>query len=119
LVVILKNLRLWGWGEPVDIIVDEGKIAFVGQVQEEGEDFGGRAVFPGFVEVHCHLDKTLSPGVDGLENQSGTLLEAIERWRASKTKRTKEDYKARAAQPPRHGHAQGPRGAGSDARAAS
>ena len=94
--MILKNLRLWGRGEPVDIIVDEGKIAFVGQVQEEGEDFGGRAVFPGFVEVHCHLDKTLSPGVDGLENQSGTLLEAIERWRGSKTERTKEDYKARA-----------------------
>ncbi|GIW33336.1 amidohydrolase family protein [Meiothermus sp.] len=94
--MILKNLRLWGRGEPVDILVDKGKIVFVGSAQDKGEDFGGRAVFPGFVESHCHLDKTLSLGVDGLENQSGTLLEAIERWRESKTKRAKEDYKTRA-----------------------
>jgi len=95
--VTLKNVRLWGAGEPVDIAVDKGRITAIGAVPDSvGEDFGGRAVFPGFVESHCHLDKTLSLGAGGLENHSGTLLEAIEIWRASKPHRSKADFKERA-----------------------
>jgi cytosine deaminase len=95
--LVLKNVRLWGQGEPVDIAVDNGRIAAVGTVLDGvGEDFGARAVFPGFVESHCHLDKTLSLGANGLENRSGTLMEAIELWRGSKPTRPKEDFKTRA-----------------------
>lgn len=95
--LVLKNLRLWGEAEPVDISVDNGQITGIGTVQDgTGEDFGARAVFPGFVESHCHLDKTLSLGANGLENRSGTLMEAIEIWRGSKPTRSREDFKTRA-----------------------
>lgn len=96
---VLRNLRLWGQGAPVDLHLADGRIAAIGPASREtGEDFGARAVFPGFVESHCHLDKTLSLGLGGagLENRSGTLLEAIELWRGSKATRPKEDFKARA-----------------------
>ncbi len=94
--MILKNLRLWGLGEPVDIVVDNGRISSIGASEQAGENFGGRVVFPSFVESHTHLDKTMSMGADGLVNHSGTLMEAIEIWRGSKPHRPKEDYKNRA-----------------------
>jgi cytosine deaminase len=90
---VLKNLRLWGQGEPVDIRIEAGQIAAIGK-EESGEDFEGRAVFPGLVESHCHLDKTFS--AESVENHSGTLLEAVERWMGSVSARSKEDYRARA-----------------------
>lgn len=97
--LVLRNLRLWGQGAPVELHLADGRIAAIGPASRGvGEDFGARAVFPGFVESHCHLDKTLSLGLGGagLENRSGTLLEAIELWRGSKATRPKEDFKARA-----------------------
>lgn len=107
---VLRNLRLWGQGAPVDLHLIDGRIAAIGPASRgTGEDFGGRAVFPGFVESHCHLDKTLSLGLGGagLENRSGTLLEAIELWRGSKATRPKEDFKARARAGIRQAIAQG------------
>ncbi|MCL6526806.1 MAG: amidohydrolase family protein [Thermaceae bacterium] len=107
---VLRNLRLWGQGAPVDLHLVDGRIAAIGPASRgTGEDFGGRAVFPGFVESHCHLDKTLSLGLGGagLENRSGTLLEAIELWRGSKATRPKEDFKARARAGIRQAIAQG------------
>jgi cytosine/creatinine deaminase len=94
--LILKNVRLWGVGEPTDIVVINGFIQSVGQHSDEGEDFAGRVLLPGFVESHCHLDKTMSLGSEGLENTSGTLLEAIELWYPSKITRSKDDFKRRA-----------------------
>jgi cytosine/creatinine deaminase len=125
--VTLKNVRLWGVGEHVDIVVQNGHIAniippfnLVNPVNHEAGsasgftrlnplnkggnivspdheiDFGGRVLLPGFVESHCHLDKTMSLGSEGLENTSGTLLEAIERWYPSKLSRSKDDFKRRA-----------------------
>jgi cytosine/creatinine deaminase len=105
--VILRNVRVWGVGEPIDIVVRDGHIANVlpptplvkgGKVVSpvHENDFGGRVILPGFVESHCHLDKTMSLGSKGLENESGTLLEAIERWYPSKLARSKEDFKHRA-----------------------
>ncbi|GEM87202.1 amidohydrolase family protein [Meiothermus granaticius] len=107
---VLRNLRLWGQGAPVDLHLADGRIAAIGPASRgTGEDFGARAVFPGFVESHCHLDKTLSLGLGGagLENRSGTLLEAIELWRGSKATRPKEDFKARARAGIRQAIAQG------------
>ncbi len=94
--LILKNVRVWGTGEPVDVRAVNGFIQSTGKNLGHGEDFAGRVLLPGFVESHCHLDKTMSLGSDGLENKSGTLLEAVERWYASKITRSKENFKGRA-----------------------
>ena len=51
---------------------------------------------PGFVEPHVHLDKTLSLESGELENHSGTLSEAIERWNVSEPGRDRADFERRA-----------------------
>jgi cytosine/creatinine deaminase len=94
--LILKNVRIWGTDDVVDVRVVNGFIESIGKNLAEGEDFVGRVLLPGFVESHCHLDKTMSLGSEGLENTSGTLLEAIERWYPSKLSRNKDDFKRRA-----------------------
>jgi cytosine/creatinine deaminase len=94
--LILKNVRLWGIGEGVDVHIVNGFIQSIAQHLGAGEDFAGRVLLPGFVESHCHLDKTMSLGTEGLENTSGTLMEAIERWYPSKLTRSKENFKQRA-----------------------
>jgi cytosine/creatinine deaminase len=94
--LILKNVRLWGMGEGVDVRVHNGFVQSIGKNLDDGENFDGRVLLPGFVESHCHLDKTMSLGSEGLENTSGTLMEAIERWYPSKILRSKEDFKRRA-----------------------
>jgi cytosine/creatinine deaminase len=105
--VILRNVRVWGVGEPVDIVVRDGHIANVippNPLVKGGKivspiheiDFGGRVLLPGFVESHCHLDKTMSLKDGNLQNHSGTLLEAIQTWYPNKLTRSKDDFKRRA-----------------------
>lgn len=93
---VLKQVRLYGRGEVTDVVVENGVITRIGQSTLPGEEFGGRAIFPGFVESHTHLDKTLSLDADGLENHSGTLTEAIELWRLAREHRPQDDYLRRA-----------------------
>jgi cytosine/creatinine deaminase len=94
--VILKNVRIWGVGQNVDVVVANGSIQSVGQHLGDGEDCAGRVLLPGFVESHCHLDKTMSLLDGSLQNYSGTLLEAIQSWYPSKITRSKDDFKRRA-----------------------
>lgn len=93
--MILRNVRPWGKGEPVDVAVKDGQIRAIGAALGEGEDFAGRVLLPGLVETHCHLDKTYSLGHE-LDNQSGTLMEAVERWLDHKNRYTRQDYRIRA-----------------------
>jgi cytosine/creatinine deaminase len=100
--MILENVRLWGTGESVDVVIQNGVIISTkrrGVLQyapTDNNDFGGRVLLPGFVESHCHLDKTMSLMDGGLQNHSGTLLEAIQSWYPSKITRGKDDFKRRA-----------------------
>lgn len=99
--LVLKNVLLWGQTEPTDLVVRGGMISATGHSATgpsdlPGEDCGGLLLMPGFVEPHVHLDKTLSLGVPGLENHSGTLGEAIERWGGSEPGRDHADFVRRA-----------------------
>jgi cytosine deaminase len=66
-----------------DIAIKDGKITEVRSHldAEAGKeiDATGRLVAPPFVDVHFHMDATLSLGIPRL-NQSGTLLEGIALW---------------------------------------
>lgn len=99
--LMIRGARLLG-GERTDIAVRDGRIVALGAGLELNAkdvlDAAGRVTLPAFVDAHVHLDKTLSLGVAGLENRSGTLLEAIERWREVKGRLTVENYYERARQ---------------------
>jgi cytosine/creatinine deaminase len=94
--LVLRNARV-DEGELQDVALEAGKIVAIAIKLEnsgrEERDLGGRIVLPGFVEAHCHIDKTLT--IDRVENTSGTLKEAIHNWIRFKPNLTREDYLAR------------------------
>ena len=93
---ILANVRLWGRGEPVSLHLAGGRFVQITPYQPgHAEEFGGRALLPGLVEPHVHLDKTLSVG-QGVENHSSTLAEAIELCNTLSAGRSQADFEARA-----------------------
>lgn len=60
----LLNARLNGSHDLVDLAIDAGKIAAIakpGELPTDGptEDLKGQIVLPGFVDGHCHADKSL------------------------------------------------------------
>lgn len=79
--LLIKNARVWDDRPLADIAIEDGKISAIGAGIEIGNaaehsiDANGRAVLPGFLEPHLHLDKALlyrrRPARDG------TLEEAI------------------------------------------
>lgn len=58
-------------------------------------DAGGCLLSPSFIDIHFHLDATLSLGIPRL-NRSGTLLEGIQLWSELKPLLTKEAVIERA-----------------------
>lgn len=95
---VLRNAHIADGAPLVDIALDKGEVKAIGSqlplAGAQAWDLGGRLVLPGFVDTHVHLDKTLFP----LPNHSGTLLEAIEIWRASRHTLTKISFMERATQ---------------------
>lgn len=80
----IQNVRVDGPSSPVDIVIEEGRIASVGDTPGSWSgptvDGGGRLAISGLVDGHAHLDKTLlglpwrphsaGPGLSGLiENE--------------------------------------------------
>ena len=94
--LVLRNTRVDD-GALQDIALESGKIvAIADKLEDSGREernLEGRIVLPGFVEAHCHIDKTLT--IDRVENDSGTLMEAIQNWVAFKPTLTRDDYLAR------------------------
>jgi cytosine deaminase len=81
--LVVRNATLPDGRKGLDIAVRDGRIAaiepgFAGTGRRE-IDAVGRLVAPPFVDVHFHMDATLSLGLPRL-NQSGTLLEGIALW---------------------------------------
>lgn len=76
--MLLRNLKAPD-GVFIDLLVEDGAIVAVGLVgtlTSDGEeiDCGGRVVFPGFVDAHAHMDKTLL-GLGWYRNEVGPSLQ--------------------------------------------
>ncbi|CAN0585783.1 unnamed protein product, partial [Ectocarpus sp. 12 AP-2014] len=86
-------------GRPgMGIGITAGKIAEIapGLTGDNAIDAGGRLVSTPFVDCHFHLDATLSLGMNGEFNESGTLAEGIALWARMAPDFTFQDYKDRA-----------------------
>ncbi len=98
--LLLKNARLDGYSEAQDLLIEDGSITRIAQSgaldTPAGEvvDAGGRAVVPGFVETHLHLDKALLD--ERMPNLAGTLEGAIKVTGALKARFTMEDVLERS-----------------------
>lgn len=97
--LLVKNARLPDGRTGIDIACAGGRIVGVepGIEVEAGHviDAGGKLVAPPFVDVHFHMDATLSLGLPRL-NESGTLLEGIALWGELKPLLTHDAVVARA-----------------------
>ena len=84
--LLIRNVRPMG-ASPVDVLVQEGRIAGAGPALAAPagiavEEGGGALLLPGLVEGHTHLDKTMW-GMDWYRNEVGTnLTDKIENERA-------------------------------------
>ena len=98
--LLLRNARIDGRDEAVDVVVDAGRIAAIGpagSVRSDARalDVAGRYVSPGFVETHIHLDKSCI--AKRCDTREGTLAAAIREVARAKAAFTTHDVHARAA----------------------
>ena len=81
--LIVRHANLADGRTDIDIAVTSGRIVAV-EAGIEGNaarviEAGGKLVSPPFIDIHFHMDATLSLGTPRL-NHSGTLLEGIQLW---------------------------------------
>ncbi|WP_020658111.1 dihydroorotase [Amycolatopsis benzoatilytica] len=77
--LVIKGVRPYGEGEPVDVLVEDGVIAAIGEVRvPEGAevlDAQGQVLLPGFVDLHTHLRE---PGREDTETiDTGSAAAAL------------------------------------------
>ena len=76
--LLLRGARPWGFDTNADVLVRAGAIERIEAGIDPGNaevlDVAGRLVLPGFVEAHCHLDKTLFGG-PWVPHSAGDALE--------------------------------------------
>src|SRR5262249_29402477 len=74
--LIIRNARVRGQQEPLEIAIENGRISAVGTSPEptagQEIDAAGSLVLPGFINLHLHADKSLL-GEVMRPNLSGTL----------------------------------------------
>src|ERR1700752_2555096 len=97
--LVVRNATLPDGRNGLDIAIRDGKIAAVErEISAQAPraiDPKGCLASPPFVDVHFHMDATLSLGTPRL-NQSGTLLEGIALWGELKPLLTPEAVAERA-----------------------
>ncbi|GAS94260.1 dihydroorotase [Mycolicibacterium canariasense] len=75
--VLIKGVRLYGEGEPVDVLVSDGQIAQIGTgaTADTVIDATGQILLPGFVDLHTHLRE---PGREYAEDiETGSAAAAL------------------------------------------
>lgn len=84
------------------VFIQDGKISRVVSIEDKAPDqndsclnLKNKVLFPGFVDVHVHLDKAFT--WPNITNRSGTLKEAIANYQANQHTMTVEDMKKRMA----------------------
>jgi cytosine deaminase len=91
--LLIRNVRVWDDQPLMDIGIKDGKIVAIEKGIEasavENIDAGGRAVIPGLIEPHLHLDKALLHR--RLPASLGTLDEAIRVTGILKSKQERAD----------------------------
>src|SRR5580765_7640871 len=97
--LIVRNATLPDGGTGLDVAIRDGRIVAIERAVA-GEaarviDAQGCLVSPPFVDIHFHMDATLSLGIPRL-NRSGTLLEGIALWGELKPLLDHESVIARA-----------------------
>src|SRR4029079_2396769 len=97
--LIVRNTTLPDGRNGLDIAIRDGKIAAIERAISADAtriiDAHGCLVSPPFIDIHFHMDATLSLGMPRL-NQSGTLLEGIALWGELKPLLTAEAIAERA-----------------------
>ncbi|WP_290686992.1 MULTISPECIES: amidohydrolase family protein [unclassified Haematobacter] len=93
--LILRNLRPYASAQATDIGIRDGRIAEVGALAGQGEDFGGRIAVPGLVESHIHLDK--AGLICRCGQGAGSLAEAVAAVSRLKRDFSEADVHARGA----------------------
>lgn len=98
--LLIRNARLRS-GDVVDIGVQADTFAAIepdlNGAADRVIDAGGRLASAPLIEPHCHLDAVLTEG-DAGHNETGTLLEGIQRWAVRKQALTHDDVKRRATE---------------------
>lgn len=77
--VLIKEVRLYGEGDPVDVRIADGQIAEIGSGIEAADadviDAAGQILLPGFVDLHTHLRE---PGREYAEDiETGSAAAAL------------------------------------------
>ncbi|SFE09155.1 dihydroorotase [Actinopolyspora alba] len=77
--VLLREVRPYGTGDPVDLLIDDGVVVGIGQHSATDADeivhAGGAVLLPGFVDLHTHLRE---PGGEDAETvESGSTAAAL------------------------------------------
>ncbi|OKH86004.1 dihydroorotase [Mycobacterium sp. ST-F2] len=74
---VIRGVRLYGEGDPVDVLIADGQIAEIGSglTGDEVIDAVGQVMLPGFVDLHTHLRE---PGREYAEDiETGSAAAAL------------------------------------------
>lgn len=105
--LLIEGARLWTGGPLQNIRIDGSHIVSVTPQSEDrtlnsGDSpagstlrLDGRLVFPGFINIHAHLDKAMM--ADRFLNESGTIDEVRRNMKQAKSSFTYEDVRERAS----------------------
>ncbi|RDI67357.1 dihydroorotase [Nocardia pseudobrasiliensis] len=77
--IVIKSVRLYGEGEPVDVLIVDGEIREIAADLDEADaeviDGTGQILLPGFVDLHTHLRE---PGREDTETiETGSAAAAL------------------------------------------